>query len=107
MDPWPCVLSLPGRFVGDPASLARDNTIKLFNKYMYILKTGRCCKDGDYDIPNPEVLGISKRIPGLPPWTPRERCLPSEISIQPCWKRCGAYTESDIWVIFVKGGGLP
>ncbi len=34
-DPWPRVLSLPGRFVGDPASLARDNiylltyTIKL------------------------------------------------------------------------------
>ena len=25
MDPWPSVLSLPGRFVGDPASLARDN----------------------------------------------------------------------------------
>ncbi len=24
-DPWPCVLSLPERFVGDPASLARDN----------------------------------------------------------------------------------
>ena len=24
-DPWPRVLSLPGRFVGDPASLARDN----------------------------------------------------------------------------------
>ena len=23
--PWPRVLSLPGRFVGDPASLARDN----------------------------------------------------------------------------------
>ncbi len=24
-DPWPRVLSLPERFVGDPASLARDN----------------------------------------------------------------------------------
>ncbi len=24
-DPWRCVLSLPERFVGDPASLARDN----------------------------------------------------------------------------------
>ncbi len=24
-DPWPSVLPLPGRFVGDPASLARDN----------------------------------------------------------------------------------
>ncbi len=24
-DPWPRVLSLAGRFVGDPASLARDN----------------------------------------------------------------------------------
>ncbi len=26
-DPWPHVLSLPERFVGDPASLARDNII--------------------------------------------------------------------------------
>ncbi len=25
--PWPCVLSLPERFVGDPASLARDNIL--------------------------------------------------------------------------------
>ncbi len=24
-DPWPLVLSLPERFVGDPVSLARDN----------------------------------------------------------------------------------
>ncbi len=24
-DPWPRVLSLPRRFIGDPASLARDN----------------------------------------------------------------------------------
>ncbi len=24
-DPWPRVFSLPERFVGDPASLARDN----------------------------------------------------------------------------------
>ncbi len=24
-DPWPRVLSLPERFIGDPASLARDN----------------------------------------------------------------------------------
>ncbi len=27
-DPWPRVLSLPERFVGDPASLARDNIYK-------------------------------------------------------------------------------
>ncbi len=26
-DPWPHVLSLPGRFVGDPASLAHDNIV--------------------------------------------------------------------------------
>ena len=26
-DPWPRVLSLPGRFVWDPASLARDNIL--------------------------------------------------------------------------------
>ncbi len=26
-DPWPRVLSLPGRFVGDPASLAHDNIL--------------------------------------------------------------------------------
>ncbi len=26
-DPWPRVLSLPGRFVGDPASLSRDNIL--------------------------------------------------------------------------------
>ncbi len=26
-DPWPRVLSLPGRFVEDPASLARDNIL--------------------------------------------------------------------------------
>ena len=26
-DPWPCVLSLPGRFVGDSAPPARDNTL--------------------------------------------------------------------------------
>ena len=26
-DPWPRVLSLPGRFVGDPASLAREEYI--------------------------------------------------------------------------------
>ncbi len=26
-DPWPHVLSLPERFVGDPASLARDNIL--------------------------------------------------------------------------------
>ena len=26
-DPWPRVLSLPERFVGDPASLARDKTL--------------------------------------------------------------------------------
>ena len=30
-DPWPPVLSLPGRFVGDPASLARNN-IMLYQK---------------------------------------------------------------------------
>ncbi len=43
-DPWPRVLSLPERFLGDPASLARDN-IYFFNNgfledmlldYMYI-----------------------------------------------------------------------
>ena len=28
-DPWPCVLSLPERFVGDPASLASDNIFTL------------------------------------------------------------------------------
>ena len=35
-DPWPCVLSLPERFVGDPASLARDNMMRyyLFSVYM-------------------------------------------------------------------------
>ncbi len=27
-DPWPRVLSLPERFGGDPASLARDNVCK-------------------------------------------------------------------------------
>ncbi len=27
-DPWPRVLSLPERFVGDPASLARDNILE-------------------------------------------------------------------------------
>ena len=26
-DPWPHVLSLPGRFIGDPASLACDNIL--------------------------------------------------------------------------------
>ncbi len=29
-DPWPCVLSLPERFVGDPASLARDSIVTLW-----------------------------------------------------------------------------
>ncbi len=29
MDPWPCVFSLPGRFVGDPASLACDNMLTI------------------------------------------------------------------------------
>ncbi len=29
-DPWPRVLSLPERFVGDPASLARDNIFDIF-----------------------------------------------------------------------------
>ena len=28
-DPWPRVLSLPGRFVGDPASLVRDNIFQV------------------------------------------------------------------------------
>ena len=28
-DPWPCVLSLHERFVGDPASLARDNIVSV------------------------------------------------------------------------------
>ncbi len=32
-DPWPRVLSLPGRFVGDPASLARDNTYQKFELF--------------------------------------------------------------------------
>ena len=27
-DPWPRVLSLPKRFVGDPASLAHDNIVQ-------------------------------------------------------------------------------
>ncbi len=31
-DPWPRVLSLPGRFVGDPASLAHDNMLRLITK---------------------------------------------------------------------------
>ncbi len=34
-DPWPCVLLLPERFVGDNASLARDNII-LFLKEGYL-----------------------------------------------------------------------
>ncbi len=29
-DHWPRVLSLPGRFVGDPASLARDNILRVY-----------------------------------------------------------------------------
>ncbi len=38
-DPWPGVLSLPGRFVGDPTSLARDNIYGYLAKsckYRYI-----------------------------------------------------------------------
>ncbi len=30
-DPWPRVLSLPGWFVGDPASLARNNIVMLWS----------------------------------------------------------------------------
>ncbi len=37
-DPWPCVLSLPGRFDGDPASLARGNIIDRLWKAGLLLK---------------------------------------------------------------------
>ncbi len=33
-DPWPLVLSLPKRFVGDPASLARDNIVIIQNQFV-------------------------------------------------------------------------
>ena len=39
-DPWPRVLSLPGRFVGDPASLARDNMIPAFQAWSRFLGGG-------------------------------------------------------------------
>ncbi len=38
--PWPRVLSMPGRFVGDPASLARDSIYMYFyvwNTHLYVL----------------------------------------------------------------------
>ncbi len=32
-DSWPRVLSLPERFVGDPASLARDNMLRIIRPH--------------------------------------------------------------------------
>ncbi len=37
-DPWPRVLSLPERFIGDPASLARDNIYQLTQTNMFLVK---------------------------------------------------------------------
>ncbi len=34
-DPWSRVLSLPGQFVGDPASLACDNIYKVIYPHIY------------------------------------------------------------------------
>ncbi len=39
-DPWPHVLSLPERFVGDPASLARDNIYAWHNDIMELPDSG-------------------------------------------------------------------
>ncbi len=41
-DPWPRVLSLPKRFVGDPVSLARDNIMSLYNVVIIINDNSRC-----------------------------------------------------------------
>ncbi len=59
-DPWPRVLSLPGRFVGDPASLARDNILRFLKTPPFKnLNRGRYTSLGvpcSYDEGNPDNL---------------------------------------------------
>ncbi len=48
-DPWPRVLSLPGWFVGDPASLARDNILSdsqcMWSRSQIPIRSGFSCSD--------------------------------------------------------------
>ncbi len=58
-DPWPLVLSLPGRFVGDPASLARDNILAI-NPHMHRLSP--CGLIHIQDLGNSGISNISNKI---------------------------------------------
>ncbi len=51
-DPWSCVLSLPRRFVGDPASLARDNILEILDN-----------KKGGWVLPDRDSMALHEVTP--------------------------------------------